>query len=203
MKLYDFSGAPNAKRVRVYLAEKGLEVPIVPVNIVKGEHRTDAFRSKNPMASVPVLELDDGRCFSESEAIIEYLEELNPTPSMLGETPEERLLVRQLERICEFGLLQQVARVLQSSHPFFAKRHQQHPSSVENASRALHGTLKVVDGLIGERSFIAGDRPTVADCTAFAAMEFARMMGDPVDLSKRANVERWYDAFSQRPSASA
>src|ERR1051325_12136801 len=103
MKIYDFVGAPNPKKVRVYLAEKGLEIPCVQVNIVTGENRTPEFLKKNPLGGLPVLELDDGSFLSESLAIIEYFEELHPDPPMIGKTPLERARVRPLARIAELG----------------------------------------------------------------------------------------------------
>src|SRR5437899_12775931 len=108
MKIYDFVGAPNPKKLRVYLAEKGLRIPFEPVNIMTGDNRKPEFLKKNPMGGLPVLELDDGSCLSESLAIMEYLEELHPTPPMLGTTPRERARVRELERIAELGILSAV-----------------------------------------------------------------------------------------------
>src|SRR5690348_5694187 len=116
MKVYDFVGAPNPKKLRVYLAEKGLSIPCVPVNIVSGENRTPEFLRKNPLGGLPVLELDDGSHLTESLAIIEYLEELHPTPPMLGTTPRERARVRELERIAELGVLNAVATYFQNTH---------------------------------------------------------------------------------------
>ena len=144
MKLYDSYGAPNPKRLRMYLAEKDIKIETVSIDLIQGEQRSDTFRRKNPMCGVPVLELDDGSCYSESMAIIEYFEELHPE------------------------LLQPIAGILQASHPFFA-----------------------------------GERPTIADLTAYASLEFASMMGHPVDLGRRPNVGRWFESFSKRPSASA
>ena len=108
MKIYDFVGAPNPKKLRVYLVEKGLDIPFEPVNIVTGENRTPEFLKKNPLGGLPVLELDDGRHLTESLAIIEYLEELHPSPPMIGTTPLERARVRELERIVELGVLNSV-----------------------------------------------------------------------------------------------
>ena len=99
MKLHEFTGAPNPKKVRVYLAEKGIEVPSQQVNIVAGENRQPDFLKKNPMGGLPVLELDDGSFLPESLAIIEYFEELHPNPPMIGTTPLERARARALERL--------------------------------------------------------------------------------------------------------
>src|SRR5204862_1451009 len=122
MKIYDFVGAPNPKKLRVYLAEKGLQIPCVPVNIVTGENRSPEFLKKNPLGGLPVLELDDGSHLTESLAIIQYLEELNPNPPMIGTTPLERARVRELERICELGVFPSVGPVFQNTHAFFAGR---------------------------------------------------------------------------------
>ncbi len=202
MKIYDFVGAPNPKKLRVYLAEKGLSIPCEQVSIVTGENRQPEFLKKNPLGGLPVLELDDGSHLTESLAIIEYLEELNPKPPMLGATPRERARVRELERICELGVLSAVAQYFQNTHPFMAGRFKQSPDAAENAKTRLGNTLKVLDAIIDRKPFVAGDRPTIADCTLLAAMEFAEFAQAPVDASAK-NVHRWYEEFKKRPSASA
>jgi glutathione S-transferase len=203
MKIYDFTHAPNPKKLRVYLAEKGIEVERVEVNILTGETRDDAFRAKNPMLGLPVLELDDGRTFAESLAIMEYFEELHPEPCMIGATAEERLRVRGLERTIELGVMLRVVDVVWHTHPFFKHRVTQAPAMEENGLRMLHGTLKVIDAQMGAQPFVAGARPTIADCTLYSALWFAEMMGVTVDLAKRPNVSRWRAAFADRPSARA
>jgi glutathione S-transferase len=202
MKLYDFVGAPNPKRVRVYLAEKGLSIPTEQVNLVTGETRSPEFLAKNPMGGLPVLELDDGTYLAESLAIIEYFEELHPNPPMIGTSPLERARVRALERICELGVLLRVATIFQNTHPFMAARLKQSADAAANARALLDGALKVLDAKIGSRPFVAGERPTIADCTLWAAFEFAEFAQVPMDNSC-ANVQRWQAAFRQRPSAQA
>jgi len=202
MKLYDFVGAPNPKKVRVYLAEKGLTVPLHPVNIIEGENRKPEFLKKNPSAGLPVLELDDGSCIPESLAIIEFFEEQHPNPPMIGTTPAERARTRALERICEFGVLSRVAQIFQNTHPFMAGRLKQSPDAAENAKAMLDASLKVLDDAIGDREFVAGDRPTIADCTLLTALDFGAFAGVPLDPAFR-NVGRWYAAFKERPSAQA
>src|SRR5215510_14570260 len=162
MKLYDFVGAPNPKKVRVYLAEKGINVPAVPVNIVTGENRQPEFLKRNPLGGLPVLELDDGSILTESLAIIEYFEELHPNPPMIGTSPVERARVRMIERICELGVLGSVATVFQNTHPFMAGRFKQSPDAAENAKSRLATSLKVLDTAINKKKFVAGDRPTIA-----------------------------------------
>ena len=202
MKVYDFVGAPNPKKLRVYLAEKGLAIPCVPVNIVAGENRTPDFLKKNPLGGLPVLELDDGSHLTESLAIIEYLEELNPKPPMIGTTPRERARVRELERIVDLGILGAVGAYFQNTHPFMAQRFKQSADTAENAKARLSNTLKVLDAAIGNKPFVAGDKPTIADCTLLAALEFAEFAQAPVEGSVK-NVHRWYEDFKKRPSASA
>lgn len=202
MKLHDFVGAPNPKKVRVYLAEKGITIPAQPVNIVTGENRTPEFLKRNPLGGLPVLELDDGSHLTESLAIIEYLEELHPSPPMLGTTPLDRARVREIERICELGVLNAVATIFQNTHPFMAGRIKQSADAAETARTRLAGTLRVLDTALAGRRFVAGDRPTIADCTLLAALEFAEFAGVPLDPTY-TNVARWYAAFKERPSAKA
>jgi len=202
MKLYDFPPAPNPKKVRVYLAEKGLALPIEPVDAINGANRTPAFLAKNPLGGLPVLELDDGTCLPESLAIIEYLEELHPQPPMIGTAPLERARVRAAERICELGVLANVAAIFQNTSPFFAQRVKQSAAAAENGRTRLAANLKVLDAMIGEQPFVCGATPTIADCTLFAALEFAAFAGLEIDPAL-ANVRRWHAAFKQRPSANA
>jgi glutathione S-transferase len=202
MKLYDFVGAPNPKKVRTYLAEKGIQVPVVPVNIATGENRQPEFLKKNPLGGLPVLELDDGSFLTESLAIIEFFEEQNPDPPMIGVNPRERARVRELERIADLGVLSAVAVYFQNTHPFMAQRLKQSPDTAETAKTRLTNNLKVLDAAIGSRPFVAGPKPTIADCTLFAALEFAEFAQAPVDGSVQ-NVHRWYEEFKKRPSASA
>ena len=202
MKIYDFVGAPNPKKLRLYLAEKGISVPMQQVNLIAGETRAPEFLKKNPLGGLPVLELDDGSYLTESLAIMEYFEELHPNPPMMGTTPIERARVRALERIIEIGVLMRVATIFQNTHPFMAGRIKQSADAAENARTQLAGTLKVVDEKIGKTPFAAGVRPTIADCTLFAALEFADFAGIPLDPAF-TNVGRWYADFKKRPSAAA
>jgi glutathione S-transferase len=202
MKLHEFPGAPNPKKVRVYLAEKGIDVPSVTVNIVAGENRQPEFLKKNPMGGLPVLELDDGTYLPESLAIIEYFEELHPSPPMIGTTPLERARVRALERLCELSVLGRIAVVFQNTHPLFASRLKQSADAADSARTALAANLKVLDEKIGSKPFVAGDKPTIADCTLIAALQFAEFGQIPIDASLK-NVHRWYESFKKRPSAAA
>ena len=202
MKIYDFAGAPNPKKLRVYLAEKGIKVPLESVDIISGQNRQPEFLKKNPLGGLPVLELDDGSHLPESLAIIEYFEETHPEPSMIGKTPLERARVRSLERICELGVLSSVAAIFQNTHPFMAGRLKQSADAAENARGRMANALKVIDDAIGNHSFVAGSRPTIADCTLLAALDFAEFAGIPLDPELK-NVARWRSEFKKRPSAAA
>jgi glutathione S-transferase len=202
MKVYDFAGAPNPRKLRVYMAEKGIDIPTESVDIFTGKNRTPEFLKKNPLGGLPVLELDDGSHLTESLAIIEYLEELHPEPPMLGRTPLERARVREAERIAEIGVLSNVGTIFQNTHPFFAGRVKQSADAADNARPRLLAALKVLDGRLARHRFVAGDAPTIADCTLLAALDFAAFSGIELDPALR-NVHRWYEEFKQRPSAQA
>jgi glutathione S-transferase len=204
MKFLDFAMAPNPKKVRVYLKEKGLDLPIEQVDVMSGKNRTPEFLGTvNPLGGLPVLQLDDGSYLTESLAIMEYLEELNPKPTMMGTTTLERARVRETERICDLGVLLQVGTIFQNTSPFFAGRVKQSADAAETAKGRLANALKVLDAKVGSKPFLCGDKPTIADCTLFAGLEFAAFAGNCADLSKAPNLARWHEAFKQRPSAQA
>ncbi len=200
MKIYGFAGAPNPRRLLVYLKEKGLEVAWEEVNLVTGENRTAEFLSRNPLGGLPVLALDDGAHLTESLAIMEYFEELHPQPPMIGTEPLERARVRELERIAEIGVLSRVGTIFQNTHPFMAARFRQSADAAANARTPLDAALTVLDARIGKRPFVAGARPTIADCTLFAALEFAQFAQVPIGEANH-NVLRWHEEFKKRPSA--
>jgi glutathione S-transferase len=206
MKIYDAAG-PNPKKLRVYLVEKGLSLPTEFLNIASGENRASDFLRKNPMGRLPVLELDDGTYLPESLAIIEYLEELYPKPVMIGDTPLERARVRALERLAELGVMFRVSTIFLNTHPFvnnsaLAGRLKQSPDAAAYSRWYLEQALEVLDQALSSREFVAGDHPTIADCTLFAALDFAEMTQISLGGSY-ANVSRWHAAFKKRPSAVA
>ncbi|MBW2362614.1 MAG: glutathione S-transferase family protein [Deltaproteobacteria bacterium] len=200
MQLYDFPFAPNPRKLRVYLAEKGIEVPLVGVNLVQGEQRTPEFLAKSPLGALPVLELDDGTCLTESLAIIEYFEELHPDPPMIGATPLERAQVRRLEQIATNSVLASLGRLFHTTKAPLPGAIA-NPAIADAARAALPRPLAVLNDEIGDHPFVAGTKPTIADCTLFATFKLAEMA--EVDLMPGPNLVRWYAAFSQRPSAAA
>ncbi len=206
MKIYVFPIAPNPTKVRLYLAEKAaggakIELTEVMVNLPAGEQRSPEHLSRNPFGKLPVLEFDDGTHLIESLAIIEYLEERHPDPPMIGSDALERARVRELERIAELGVLFPVARILHATNSPLGL-----PAVPEMASYfrdALPDALGVLDARLADgRPFVAGERPTIADCTLQAAFQFARFGKVEIDPAF-TNLARWDGEFRKRPSAQA
>ncbi|MGA7199514.1 glutathione S-transferase family protein [Roseiarcus sp.] len=203
MKLYNSNFAPNPRRVRIFLAEKGLSIPRVEVDLGKLEHKTAEFSALNPFQTIPVLELDDGTKISESIAICRYVEELHPEPNLFGATPLERATVEMWQRRVELHLMLPIAQVMRHSHPHMAQMEDpQIPDwAAANRPRALRNML-IFDGVLSDRPFIAGDRFTVADITGLVALDFTRpaRIAIPAELG---NLNRWFAELKARPSAAA
>ena len=206
MKLYAFPVAPNPTRVRLYLAEKRalggrLEVAEQTVDLAKGEQRGAEHRARNPVGKLPVLELADGTFLTESLAIIEYLEELCPEPPMIGRTPRERARVRELERIAETGVLFPIARIVHATNSPLGLP----PSpAIAAAARAmLPEACGVLDATLADgRPFVAGDKPTIADCTLAAALQFGRFGSVALDPGLE-HLVRWDRDYRSRGVAKA
>ena len=197
MKLFYFPVAPNPTKVRVYLAEKGVELDMVRVNLLDGENRTPDFLERNPQGKLPVLELDDGTNLTESLAIIEYLEELYPEPPMIGTTPQERARVRSVERFADVGVLMPIARAVHATRSPVGLP--PNPPLAEAALVALEMGLAQLDAHLAESPFLAGDRVSIADCTLWAALAFGSVFGVEQN-PENENVSRWRREFGERPS---
>lgn len=203
MKLFDGGRAPNPRRVRVFLAEKGLEVPLVPVDMGALEHRKQPVSSRNPLQRLPVLELDDGTVITESVAICRYFEELHPEPALFGRGALGKTLVEMWQRRMELNLLSCVAAAFRHIHP--AMREWEVPQIPEwgeaNKPKAVE-FLRLLDGELAQREFVAGDAYSIADITGLIAIDFMKpaRIKVPEDCG---NVLRWYQAVSSRPSAAA
>jgi glutathione S-transferase len=202
-----FPVAPNPTKVRLYLAEKaaaGNEIDItqVPVNLREGEQRSPEHLARNPMGKLPVLELDDGSFLIESLAIIEYLEERFPEPPLIGRDPAERARVRALERVADLGVLYSVARIVHATNSPLGLS--PNPAAADYVREMLlPAPLAELDRELSDgRPFVAGDAPTVADCTLAAALQFARF-GKVETLEGHEHVARWDRAFRERPSAAS
>ena len=201
MKLYDYKGAPNPRRVQIYLAEKGLAVPIEQVDITKGENLQPPFLKKNPVGSVPVLELDDGTCISESVAICRYFECLHPDPPLFGKTPLEIATIDMWLRRVELNVMSTVGMVWINDHPLTAAMFEQNkPAAAQGRIRAAMG-YKLLDNKLAESTFIAGEAYTVVDAVALATIDFAvDLVGVPYS-DELVNLKRWHDLVASRPSA--
>ena len=202
MKLHDSPTAPNPRRVRIFLAEKGIQVPIVAVDIAKAENRQPPFLAKNPLGGLPVLEFDDGTCIAESVAICRYFEETHPEPALMGTSAPDRALVEMWQRRMELELLRHVTGCFQNTHKFFAGRIPQVPEYGEVCRNAACARLAWLDGELAGRPFVAGQRYTIADITALCAVDFGRV-SDVRIQPEQQNLARWYAAVSSRPSAKA
>jgi glutathione S-transferase len=203
MKLYDGGRAPNPRRVRVFLAEKGITVPTEQVDLGKLQQRSAAYTAINPMQRVPALVLDDGTVIAESIAICRYFEALHPDPPLFGRGALESALVEMWNRRAELHLLFPVAMVFQHLHPAMKIMVDPQVADWGEANKPrVFDFLRFLDGELTDRPYVAGSAFTVADITALIAVDFMRVskMAVPEDL---ANVHRWHAAVSARPSAKA
>lgn len=204
MKLYAFPIAPNPTRVRLFLAEKreggaDLEVEEVMVNLREGEQRSPEHLARNPLAKLPVLEPEPGVFLTESLAIIEYLEELAPEPPLIGRTPLERARTRELERIVEIGVLRPIAEVVHASNSPLGLPPD--PAMEKTMRERLPASLAVVEERLGDgRPLLMGDRPSIADCTLAAALQFGRFGGFELDAGW-SRILAWDARFRERVSA--
>lgn len=203
MKLYDGGKAPNPRRVRIYLAEKGLSVPLVPIDMGAMEHRSDAVASRNPLRRLPVLELDDGTVITESIAICRYFEELNPEPPLFGVGAVGKARVEMWQRRLELNFLVTIANAFRHIHP--AMKEWEVPQMPEwgevNKPKAIE-FMALFDRELASREFAAGDDYSVADITGLVAMDFLKpaRIAVPEEFS---NLRRWHEALKARPSADA
>jgi glutathione S-transferase len=202
VKLYDTTLAPNPRRVRIFLAEKGISVPRVELDLSRRENRTPEMLAKNPLGGVPFLELDDGSVIAESVAICRYFEELHPTPPLLGVDAKDKALVEMWQRRMELELFRHVTGCFQNTHEFFKGRIRQVPEYGEVCRENAIGRMRWLDGELAARRFVAGERYTIADITALVAIDFGR----PTNIrmpEECANLRRWHAEVSARPSAKA
>ncbi len=202
MKIYNSPVAPNPRRVRVFLAEKGISVPYEDVDIGKAVNRQPEFLKKNPLAGVPVLELDDGTCIAESVAICRYFEELHPEPPLMGTDAKDRAIVEMWNRRMEIAILMPIADAFRQRHEFFKGRIRQLPEYAELQKANAEDNLKWLDTELANRKFIAGDRFSIADITAMIAIDFGRVSKIAIQPDQK-NLARWHAEVSARPSAKA
>jgi glutathione S-transferase len=203
MKVYDTPLAPNPRRVRWFMAEKGItDIEVITLNLMEGQHKTPDYLAKAGLANVPMLEMDCGTCVTESIAICRYLESRYPEPNMFGRTPEEAAVIEMWMRRAEMLVATPVMIGVRHTHPAMAALEQQVPEvgrhNLETGTRAL----KVLDHRLADREWLAADRLTIADIVAFIGVDFGRMIKfrPPEDMT---HVCRWAEAMRARPAAKA
>jgi glutathione S-transferase len=202
MKLYEFTQAPNPRRVRIFLAEKGITVPNEQVNLAAADNRKPEFLAKNPMGGVPVLELDDGTFIAESVAICRYFEESHPEPRLMGVDAKDKAVVEMWQRRMEFEILSNTAGSFRNTSEFFKGRIPQVAEYGAVCKNAALKRLEWLDKELANREFIAGSRYSIADITALVGIDFGRTTGIKI-APEQKNLARWYAAVSSRPSAKA
>jgi glutathione S-transferase len=206
MKLYNEDDpAPNPRRVRIFMNEKGLDIELVPTPLMKRAHKSPEHLARNPLGQVPVLELDDGSHLSESVSICRYLEELHPEPNLFGRDAKERAVVDMWIRRVEFRLMAPLGQVWVHTHPFTAAvatatMGRQFKDFGEANRKLVAGACRLFDRELQGRAYVAGDRYTMADIVAQATFDFARFVG--VDIPEACkHVNDWHTRVSARSSA--
>jgi glutathione S-transferase len=203
MLLYHDPRAPNPRRVRVFLAEKGVAYDTIEVLIADKAHQTAEFRKKNPIALLPVLELADGRVLRESMAICRYLEETYPEPNLMGADTWERAQVEMWNRHAELELLFPIAQIFRNTHKFWEGKIKQAPEFAAVMREHLAERLEWLENEMGKRSYMGGERFTVADITAMCAIDFGKVVDVRLDGATHPNLKAWHTRVSERPSSKA
>ena len=203
MKLYDAPIAPNPRRVRWVMAEKGItDIEVVPVSIPDGEHKTAGYLAKAGLPQLPMLEMDDGTTITESLAICRYLESVYPEPNLFGVSPKEAAVIEMWTRRAEMLVATPFMLGVRHAHPAFAALETQIPEVAEWNQKTGSNALKVLDRRLGESPFLAADRLTIADIIAVVGIDFARIvrLRPPEELT---HLNRWLAAMRERPGAKA
>jgi glutathione S-transferase len=210
MKLYQSNGSPNSRRVRIFVAEKGISMPIVPVDLGAREQFSQAYAAINRRRVVPTLVLDDGTAIGEVPAILRYLEEINPEPPLLGVTPKSKALVTMWERRVELEGFASVMEAVRNAVPTLKNRaiagphdYEQIPALVERSRKRVINFYADFNARLADVPFVAGDEFSVADITAIVTVDFAtKAAGLPI-ADEHAAFKRWYDLVSARASVGA
>jgi glutathione S-transferase len=199
MKMYDYP-APNAQKVKIFAHEKDITIEYIQVDLLNHELRTPKMLSKNPMGTVPFLELEDGEVIRESRAIIEYLEGIKDSPNMLGKDPLEKARIHEIDRLAELGLMIELAHYVHNISPFFADKGPQSKEAAEMALNCYKKNLHILEDSINGDEFLIFNRPTVADCTLFSTFTFAESIGVKSQNSFK-KIMGWHEKFGKRKSA--
>jgi glutathione S-transferase len=210
MKLYQSDTSPNSRRVRIFLAKKGVSMPIVPVDLGAGEQFSDAYAAINPRRVVPTLMLDDGTAIGEVPAILRYLEEIHPEPPLLGATPKTRALVAMWERRVELEGFASAMEAVRNAVPGLKNRavagphdYEQIPALVERNKQRVRNFYADFNARLADVAFVAGDEFSVADITAAVTVDFATKSAGLPMTEEHVALKRWYDSVSARASMSA
>jgi glutathione S-transferase len=203
LKLYNHAVAPNPRRVRIFAAEKGIELALEDIDILAGQSRTPEFLAKNSSGAVPVLELDDGSLLSESVAICRYLEGLQPEPNLLGRSLREQAEIERWNRRMELELFAPIARTVQNTSPIFQNRFRQFPEYGEAQRAVVYQRLERMDRELDGHEFIAVNRFTIADITALVAIDIGGLLAKIQIAPRFAHLIRWHKMVSERASAKA
>ena len=206
MRLYIAPRAPNPRRVHMFLHEKGINgIEQISIDLNAGEHRATAYRAKVPVARVPALELDDGRFLNETRAICTYLEGLHPEPNLMGKDFEGRAFIEMHDRRVEWYWLLPIANCIRHTHPGLAALEQpQFPDFGHAQGTKVRDSARWLDEALQQQPWMAGERFTIADITAFCAIEFARgLMKFNAGAEGFAALQAWRDRVAERPSARA
>jgi glutathione S-transferase len=204
MKLYNSIG-PNPRMVRMFMAEKGFDIPKVDVDLMGGENRREAYTKVNPAGQCPALELDDGTVLAEITAICEYVDEKKKdTPSLIGDTPEERATTRMWTRRIDLNIAEPALNGFRFSQglKLFENRIRCIPEAADGLKATAQDRLKWLDGLMGDKPFVAGDKLSMADIMLFAMVDFMGQVGQALPADCK-NLTAWYGRMKARPSAAA
>jgi glutathione S-transferase len=194
--------APNPRRVRMFLAEKGIELPETRVDMMKREHKSPEYRAKNSLGQIPTLELDDGTAISETVAICRYFEETNPEPPLFGTTAKEKALVDMWVRRVEFVAMNPVGNYWRHAHPRTAALLTQYKDFGESNAETYKGAQKWLNRELEGQAFLVGDALTMADICLLSTVDFAEWIGLPIE-DEFENLKAWRDRMKARPSAAA
>jgi glutathione S-transferase len=210
LKLYHASASPNSRRVRIFAAEKGITLPLVPVDLGQGEQHSEAYRAINPRRVVPTLVLEDGTAIGEVPAIFRYLEETYPDPKLLGTTAKEKALVTMWERRAELEGFAAVMEGVRNTVPRLKGRaiagahdYEQIPALAERSKLRVANFYADFDAQLAAFPFVAGEKFSAADITALVTVDFATRAFDMAVPAERGALLRWYQTVSARPSATA
>ena len=202
MLFFDGGGAPNARRVRIYLSEKGIDMPMKSIDIMKSEHKTDEYKKISPLSQVPALELDDGSFITESIAICRYLEAIHPEPNLMGLDPKEIAQIEMWQRRLELLLMMPIAAVFRHGHPAMAHLENQVTEWSEANKPRILSFYNWLDKQLEGKNFICLNRYTLADVTALTGFEFAKW--PKINIPDNChNLKTYYQMLSDRPSAKA